>query len=48
MIENLIIILVVLVIVALSSLYVYKTKKNGKKCIGCPYSKECEKNSCCD
>ena len=26
--------------------YVYREKKNGKKCIGCPYSNECGKKNC--
>ena len=33
--ENIIIIAVVAVIIGLASLYVYKAKKSGKKCIGC-------------
>ncbi len=34
--QNLIIILILIVIIGVSSHYVYKSKKNGKKCIGCP------------
>lgn len=34
--SDVIIIAVLLVILTLSSVYVYKSKKNGKKCIGCP------------
>ena len=26
--------------------YIVKTKKSGQKCIGCPYSKTCNKNKC--
>lgn len=44
--ENVIIIAVVIVIVALAGFYVYKAKKSGNKCIGCPHSKECKSNSC--
>ena len=36
-----IIIAVVVVIVALAGLFVYKSKKSGKKCIGCPDSGTC-------
>lgn len=38
-----IIILAVLLIVAAAGFYVWKAKKSGKKCIGCPYagSSEC-------
>lgn len=39
--ENVIIIAVVLVIVGLAGLYIYKAKKSGKKCIGCPDSGSC-------
>ena len=49
-IENFIIIAVVAIIVGLASLYVYKAKKSGKKCIGCPDSGSCGKEhcSCCE
>ena len=36
-----IIIAVIVVIVALAGLFVYKSKKSGKKCIGCPDSGTC-------
>lgn len=39
--KNAIIIAVVLVILCLAGLYIYKAKKNGKKCIGCPYEGKC-------
>lgn len=42
--ENVIIIAVVLVIVGLAGAYIYKAKKNGKKCIGCPDSGSCSGN----
>lgn len=51
---NYIIIGIILIIVVAASLYVYKAKKNGKKCIGCPDGCSCgTKNkksscSCCD
>ncbi len=38
---NLVIILVLVVILGLAGLYVYKAKKSGKKCIGCPYGSSC-------
>ena len=34
--ENVIIVAVLLVIVGLAARYVYKAKKSGRKCIGCP------------
>ena len=47
---DLIIIAVLAVIVGLASYYVYKAKKSGKKCIGCPDSCSCNskkgKTSC--
>lgn len=41
--ENIIIIAVVVIIVGLAALYIYKAKKSGQKCIGCPHSKSCNK-----
>ena len=51
--ENGIIIAVVAAIVYGIIRYLYKAKKRGQHCIGCPYSKECSgkcnSNSCtCD
>ena len=42
--ENMIVIILLLAIVALAVFYVIRTKKNGRKCIGCPGG--CEKCSC--
>ena len=42
--ENYIIIAVVVLIVVLAGVYVYKAKKSGKKCIGCPDSGSCGSN----
>ena len=41
--ENMIIIGVILIIVGGASAYIYRAKKRGKRCIGCP-----DANSCCD
>ena len=46
MIQNAIIIAVVVLIVGLAVFYVYKAKKSGKKCIGCPDSESCESGGC--
>ena len=44
---DLIIILVLSIIVGSAVFYIYKEKKKGKKCIGCPYSENCcDKNKC--
>lgn len=39
--ENIIIIAVVAAIVIAISIYLYKEKKKGTTCIGCPYAKKC-------
>lgn len=44
--ENVIIIIIVLVIIGAAALYVYKAKKSGKKCIGCPDGQCCSKKGC--
>jgi len=38
---NVIAILVLLAILAAAGGYVYKAKKSGQKCVGCPHAKEC-------
>lgn len=27
--------------------YLYRAKKRGEHCVGCPYQKSCSKSSCC-
>lgn len=39
--DNFIIILIMLAVTGLAARYIYKAKKNGKKCIGCPASGNC-------
>ena len=39
--ENVIIMLILVAIIGGAGRYVYKRKKSGTKCIGCPYSKSC-------
>ena len=39
--ENVIIIAVLVIIIALAAGYVIKEKKRGRKCIGCPHSSAC-------
>ncbi len=43
--ENFIIVGIIIVIVGLASIYIYRSKKNGNKCIGCPYSSSCNRKS---
>jgi radical SAM protein with 4Fe4S-binding SPASM domain len=42
--KNVIIILVIAAIAASVIYYLYRQKKKGNKCIGCPYAKECGGN----
>ncbi len=47
--ENYAIIAAIVIIVGLAAFYVYKAKKSGKKCIGCPAGCSCgkeQKNAC--
>ena len=41
MVENMIVIGILAVIVGLSVWYLYRAKKRGNTCVGCPYSKQC-------
>lgn len=43
--ENIIVLIIVAIIVVLAGVYIFKSKKSGKKCIGCPYAETCGKNS---
>ena len=44
--ESVIAAVIVIAIVALAVLYIYKAKKSGAKCIGCPDSKTCSAKAC--
>lgn len=44
-VKDIIIIAVIVVIVGAAALYIYKAKKSGKKCIGCPDSCSCSSKS---
>ena len=44
--ETVIAVVIVVAIVALAVRYIYKAKKSGAKCIGCPDSGACSANSC--
>ncbi len=41
--SDIIVTLIIITIVSFSSLYIFKEKKKGVKCIGCPLSKTCHK-----
>jgi hypothetical protein len=32
---------VIVLVIGLAVLYIYRGKKRGQKCIGCPYAKQC-------
>lgn len=46
--ENWIIIGVLLLILGGAGFYIYKAKKSGKKCIGCPDSGSCSAKGGCE
>ena len=37
-------VIAIIVIVLLAAGYIYKEKKKGAKCIGCPYSDQCPRH----
>ena len=41
---DIVIIAVIVLIVGAASFYIYRSKKSGKKCIGCPDSCSCSAN----
>ena len=41
---DIIVIAVIVLIVGAASFYIYRAKKRGQKCIGCPYSSSCSSN----
>lgn len=45
-----IVIAVLVVVIGLAARYVYKAKKSGKTCIGCPYCESCstKEKTCCN
>ena len=44
--DNLIIIILLIIIVGGAIVYIYKEKKKGVKCIGCPFAQNCSKKNC--
>ena len=44
---DIILVIVLVALVGLACLYIYKSKKAGAICIGCPYTKECAKKGNC-
>ena len=44
--KNLIVIAILLIIIGVAVFYIYKEKKKGKRCIGCPAGGCCAKKGC--
>jgi len=38
---DIVVVAILALVIGLASFYVYKAKKSGKKCIGCPSSSSC-------
>lgn len=38
--------IVIVAVIAFAGLFLYRAKKRGEHCVGCPHSKECSKRSC--
>ncbi len=47
MIENIIVIIILAAIVGGILVYLYKARKRGENCIGCPYAKQCASKETC-
>ncbi len=43
---NVILVLILLLIAGGAGIYLYKAKKNGAHCVGCPYANKCASKSC--
>ena len=46
--DNIIVITILVIIISSVSYYIYKEKKNGATCIGCPHSKQCTSKGNCN
>ena len=44
--ETVIVSVILILVIGAAGWYVYKAKKSGRKCIGCPDGGNCEKNGC--
>lgn len=42
--ENIILVGIIIIILGLALVYIIRERKNGRKCIGCPDSKNCNGN----
>ena len=49
MIQNVIAVAAIVLVIGFAVFYVYRSKKNGKRCIGCPGGGACDSCGCtCD
>ena len=46
MYKDIILVLILLIIAGGAGFYIYKAKKSGAHCVGCPHSKQCGKKTC--
>lgn len=44
--KNILLVAILLIIAGSAVWYIYKAKKSGATCIGCPHSKNCGSSSC--
>ena len=44
--KDLILIAIILLLAGAALWYLYRAKKRGETCIGCPYAKQCGSGSC--
>ena len=45
---NIFLVIILSIVIGAAALYIYKSKKAGAACIGCPYAKECASKGKCD
>jgi len=43
---DIILVIILILVVGGAVSYLYKAKKRGEHCIGCPYAKQCKNGSC--
>ena len=46
--ENFVVAGILIVLIGFIILYLVREKKKGRKCIGCPYAKQCDSHGYCN
>lgn len=46
MMTNIILVVILLLIAGGAGLYLYRAKKSGQHCVGCPHAKQCGSKTC--